>query len=62
MYDLNRENKNTGEAALREAKRWWYRTKIKRNVPNRLWDFGMKSFCETSNVIARISIYSRGRT
>eukprot|EP00978_Attheya_sp_CCMP212_P032215 scaffold124537_cov30-Attheya_sp.AAC.1 len=34
----------------------------KKNVPKRLWDFGFDWVCETGNITANSSRYSKGRT
>ena len=56
-----RPNENPVEGSIRELKRRWYRLKSKKNVPDRLTDFGMKCISETGNVIVNSSRHSKGR-
>ena len=37
-------------------------SKKKNNIPDRLWDYGNKYFCETDNMTFKSSRYSNGRT
>ena len=57
-----RPNENPAEASIREVKKRWYRLKAKRNIPNRLWDFGISYVCETGNITVSSSRYAKGRT
>jgi len=57
-----RPNENPAEGAIREIKLRWYRLQTKRNIPDRLWDFGISYVCETGNVIPTSSKYAKGRT
>lgn len=57
-----RPNENPAEGAIREIKRRWYRLKEKKNIPDRLWDFGIEYICETGNLMVNSSKYSNGRT
>ena len=57
-----RPDENPAEGAIREIKRRWYRLQAKSNIPDRLWDFGIKYVCETGNVTANSSKYSGART
>ena len=57
-----RPNENPAEGAIRDIKMRWYRIQTKKNVPNRLWDFGISYVCETGNIIPTSSKYSKGRT
>ena len=56
-----RPNENPAEGAIREIKKKWYRLQSKRNVPDRLWDFGIEYICETSCLTTNSSRYSNGR-
>ena len=38
--DLN--NQNPAEGVIREIRRKWYRVMIRKQVPTRLWDYGMQ--------------------
>ena len=55
-------NENPSEGQIRELKRRWYRIMTKRNVPDRLWDFGLIWVCKTGNITASSSKYAGGRT
>lgn len=57
-----RPNENPAEAAIRDLKMKWYRLQHRKNIPTRLWDYGMTWLCEISNVTANYSRYSNGRT
>eukprot|EP00978_Attheya_sp_CCMP212_P008877 scaffold20848_cov68-Attheya_sp.AAC.1 len=57
-----RPNENPAEGGIRELKKRWYRIMTKKNVPKRLWDFGFDWVCETGNLTANSSRYSKGRT
>ena len=37
-----RPNENPTEGSIREIKRRWYRLQARKNVPERLWDYGIK--------------------
>jgi hypothetical protein len=44
-YHINvpyRHDQNRAETVIRELKRKWFRTMIRRCVPRRLWDYGLK--------------------
>ena len=57
-----RPNKNPAEATIREIKKRWYRIMTKKQVPKRLWDFGIVWICETNNLSVSSSRYAQGRT
>jgi hypothetical protein len=57
-----RPNENPAEGSIREVKKRWYRMMTKKNVPKRLWDYGISWICETGNVIANSSRYADQRT
>ena len=46
-----RPNKNPAEGAIRDINMRWYRIQAKKNVPDRLWNFGISYVCETGNII-----------
>ncbi len=56
-----RPNENPAEGTIRDIKMRWYRIQTNKNVPNRLWDFGISYVCETGNIIPTSSKYSKGR-
>ena len=56
-------NKNpAAEATIRELKKRWYRIMTTKQVPKRLWDFGIAWICETNNLSVSSSRYVQGRT
>jgi hypothetical protein len=57
-----RPNENPAEGSIREVKKRWYRLMTKKNVPKRLWDYGISWICETGSVIANSSGYVDQRT
>ena len=57
-----RPNENPAEAGIRALKLRWYRLMHKREVPRRLWDFGLVWVAETGNLISTSSKYSGNRT
>lgn len=57
-----RPNENPAEAAIRELKRGWYRLKTKKNIPDRLWCFGIEYISETQCFTVNSSKYSNQRT
>ena len=40
----------------------WYRMQVKKNIPDRLWDYVINYVCETENLAVNSSRYSDGRT
>ena len=56
-----RPNENPVEGSIREIKKRWYRLQAKKNVPDRLWDYGIDYICETGNLTTNSSRYSNGR-
>ena len=57
-----RPNENPAEAGIRALKLRWYRIMHKKEVPRRLWDFGLVWIAETGNLISTSSRYSDNRT
>lgn len=57
-----RPNENPAEASIRELKKRWYRIMVKKNVPKRLWDYGLVWVSETGNLSVSSSRYAKGRT
>ena len=60
--EKERPNQNPAEGGIRQIKTKWYRAMHRRNVPNRLWSFGLKWVCEIGNRTTNSSKYSNGRT
>ena len=57
-----RPNENPSEGSIREIKRKWYQIQEKKNIPDRLWDYGIYYVCETENLTVNIPRYSNGRS
>ena len=57
-----RPNENPAEGSIREVKKRWYTLQAKKNIPNRVWDYGISWVCETGNVTTNSSKYCDGRT
>jgi len=55
-------NENPAEGGIREIKKRMYRIMMKKHVPRRLWDYGIKWVCETGNLTVSSSRYAKGRT
>ena len=39
-------NQSPAEGVVREVRRKWYRVMVKKNVPRKFWDYGMRWVCE----------------
>ena len=50
VYAPRRPNENPAEGSIREVKKRWYTLQAKKNIPNRVWDYGISWICETGNV------------
>ena len=57
-----RPNENSAEESIREIKRRWHRTMVRKKVPKRLWDYLIIWICETGNLSVSSSKYAHGRT
>ena len=57
-----RPNENPAEGQIRELKRRWFRIMTKKDVPERIWDFGLVWVCETGNLSVSSSRHCGGRT
>lgn len=62
ISEKERPNQNPAEGGIRQLKIKLYRAMQKRNVPKRLWDFGLKWVSEIGNLTVNSSKYSGGRT
>lgn len=47
IIEPERHNQNPCEGVIREVRRKWFRTMIRKRVPRKLWDYGMRWVCET---------------
>ena len=52
-----RPNHNFAEGVIREVRKKWFRIMVRKNVPQRLWDYGLQWVCDIQN---RTSNSSRG--
>jgi hypothetical protein len=52
-----RHNQNPAEGVIREVRRRWFRTMIRKRVPRRLWDYGVRW---TTQVMQRTSTQAGG--
>ncbi|KAI2499334.1 Reverse transcriptase (RNA-dependent DNA polymerase) [Fragilaria crotonensis] len=52
-----RPNHNFAEGVIREIRKKWFRIMVRKNVPQRLWDYGLQWVCDIQN---RTSNSSRG--
>jgi hypothetical protein len=52
-----RPNHNFAEGVIREIRRKWFRVMVRKNVPQRFWDYGMQWVCDIQN---RTSNTARG--
>ena len=46
VTEPDRHNQNPVEGVIREIRRKWFRTMVRRRVPRKLWDYGMRWVCE----------------
>ena len=49
VTEPDRPNHNFAEGVIRELRKKWYRVMVKKNVPRRLWDYGLRWVCEVQN-------------
>ena len=57
-----RPEENPAERAILGIKTRWYRLKQCKNIPDRLWDFGLDYITETGNLTHNSSKWAGGRT
>ena len=50
VTEPERHNQNPAEGVIREIRRKWYRIMVRKRVPRRLWDYGMRWVCETNGL------------
>jgi hypothetical protein len=62
VTEKDRPNQNPVEQGIGQLKMKLYRAMHKRNVPRRLWDYGLKWVSEIGNLTVNSSKYSDGRT
>ena len=59
---VRRPNENPAEGSIRQIKQRWYHIMTKKQIPQRLWDYGLVWTCETGNLCVSSSRYARKRT
>ena len=47
VAEAERHNQNPAEGVIREIRKKWFRVMVRKQVPRRLWDYGMRWVCET---------------
>ena len=57
ITEPDRPNHNFAEGVIREIRKKWYRIMVKKRVPRRLWDYGLRWVCDIQN---RTSNTARG--
>jgi hypothetical protein len=57
ITEPHRPNHNFAEGVIREIRKKWFRIMVRKNVPQRLWDYGLQWVCDIQN---RTSNSSRG--
>lgn len=57
VTEPERPNHNFAESVIREIRKKWFRIMVKKRVPRRLWDYGLRWVCDIQN---RTSNSSRG--
>ena len=62
MSTSRRLKENPSERYIQEVKSKWYKMQAKKNVPDRLWNYGIDYVCETENITVNSSRYYDGRT
>lgn len=50
--EAERHNQNPAERTIRELRRKWFRTMVRRRVPRRFWDYGVRWVAETMRLTA----------
>jgi hypothetical protein len=58
----HRPQQNRAETVIREVKKRWFRQMVKRNVPKRLWDYGIVWACEIMSLTSNTTFNLDGRT
>jgi hypothetical protein len=53
---------NPAEGVIREVRKKWFRLMHSKNIPKRLWDYGIQWVCEIQQRTTSSSMYSQGRT
>ena len=61
VTEPDRPNHNAAEGVIREIRKKWFRVMVKRRVPRRLWDYGLRWVCEIQNLTSNSSRGLDGR-
>jgi hypothetical protein len=61
VTEPDRPNHNLAEGVIREIRKKWYRVMMKKSVPRRLWDYGLRRVCEIQNRTSNSSRELGGR-
>ncbi|KAI2495086.1 Reverse transcriptase (RNA-dependent DNA polymerase) [Fragilaria crotonensis] len=56
-----RPNHNFAEGVIREVRKKWFRIMVRKNVPQRLWDYGLQWVCDIQNCTSNSSRGLDGR-
>ena len=62
IIEPERHNQNRAEGVIRELRKKWFRAMLKKKVPRRLWDYGMRWVCDIMQRTASYSGTLEGRT
>jgi hypothetical protein len=61
VTEPERPNHNFAEGVIREIRKKWYRKMVKKHVPRRLWDYGLRWVCKIQNRTANSTRNLGGR-
>ena len=50
ISEADLQNRNQSDIVIRELRRKWYRTRIRRRVPRELWDYGIRWVSENTSL------------
>ena len=62
ITEPHRHNQSKVEGIVREIRKCWFRIMLKKKVPKRLWDYGIKWVCEVMQHTASMSGDLSGQT
>ena len=62
ISEPERSNQNPAEGVIRELRKKWFRTMIRKRVPRKLWDYGYRYVCKTMQHTASYAGRLNGRT
>lgn len=61
ITEPHRPNHNFAEGVIREIRKKWFRIMVRKNVPQRLWDYGLQWVCDIQNCTSNSSRGLDGR-